>query len=356
MPFRRVCLLLLVLLSANQGVASTGPQTLSGVTGGEFIYVARIGDSLTSIGSRFGVSERVLARDNGLSAPYRLKTGNRLKVDNRHLIPEALPEGIVINIPQRMLFLFSDAKLAASYPVALGRPDWKTPTGNFLVAQLEKNKTWCVPPSIQEEMRRAGKPVITRVPPGPDNPLGGYWIGLSAPGYGIHATIAPASIYRMRTHGCIRLHPEDAAALYARVSLKMPVKIIYAPVLLSKLENGLILVEVNPDVYNRGSDPLRTLRDVARAQGLEDRIDWTVVAEIVRAKEGLAREAGNTMFNTGGVGDSKFFASSEPESAAIHQVRWSSRVGGDYTANGIQQRFHEARRRKGLVALQHAHG
>jgi len=235
MPFRHVCLLLLVLLSANQGVASTELPTLPGVTGGEFTYTA---DSLASISSRFGVLEKVLARDNGLRPPYRLKTGDRLKVDNRHLIPEALPEGIVINIPQRMLFLFRDAKLAASYPVALGRHDWQTPTGSFFVAQLEKNKTWCVPPSIQEEMRRAGKPVITRVAPGPDNPLGGYWIGLSLPGYGIHATIAPASVYRMRTHGCIRLHPEDAAALYARVSLKMPVKIIYAPVLLSKLEDG----------------------------------------------------------------------------------------------------------------------
>lgn len=338
MHFRHVCALLLVLLSATQGVTNAEPLTLAGVTGGEFTYAVRKGDSLASISSRFGVLEKVLARDNGLRPPYRLKIGDRLKVDNRHLIPEALPEGIVINIPQRMLFLFRDAKLAASYPVALGRHDWQTPTGSFFVAQLEKNKTWCVPPSIQEEMRRAGKPVITRVPPGPDNPLGGYWIGLSVPGYGIHATIAPASIYRMRTHGCIRLHPEDAAALYARVSLKMPVKIIYAPVLLLKLENGLILVEVNPDVYNRGRDPLRTLREVARAQGLEGRIDWTVAAEIVRAKEGLAREAGKTTFSTGEVGDSRVFARSEPESAAIHRVRWSSRLGGNYTADRIQQR------------------
>ena len=176
------------------------------------------------------------------------------------------------------------------------------------------------------------------MPPGPDNPLGEHWIGLSVPGYGIHATIAPASIYRMRTHGCIRLHPEDAAALYARVSLKMPVKIIYAPVLLSKLEDGRILVEMNPDVYNRGGDPLQTLRNAARAQGLEDSIDWTVVAGLVRAKEGLARDAGKATISTGEVGDSRVFARSEAESAAIHQVRWSSRLGGDHAAVRIQQR------------------
>ncbi len=290
----RVFALLSVLLFANASPAAADLRAASGMVGGEFTYSVRKGDSLTSVGARFGVSRAALARDNRLGPPYRLKIGQQLRIDNRHLVPEALPEGIVINIPQRMLFLFQDARVAASYPVALGRPDWETPTGNFYITQLEKNKTWCVPKSIQEEMRRAGKPVVTEVPPGPDNPLGEYWMGLSAAGYGIHSTIAPASIYGMRTHGCIRLHPEDAAALYARAGPKMPVRIIYAPVLLLKLDDGRVLAEVNPDVYNRGGDPLQTLRDAARSQGLEEMIDWNMAAGLARAREGLAREAGRT--------------------------------------------------------------
>jgi len=292
MRFASICALCATLLWADWCLAGAEPDAAPIVVGSKFVYTVRKGDSLIAIGSRLGISERVLARDNGLHPPYLLKIGERLNVDNRHLVPETLTEGIVINIPQRMLFLFRNAAVAAAYPVGLGRPDWETPTGEFTIIHKEKNKAWCVPKSIQEEMRKAGKPVLTRVPPGPDNPLGAYWMALSEPAYGIHATIAPASVYRMRTHGCIRLHSDDAAALYERVFPGMPVKIIYAPVLLAKLEDGQILVEVNPDVYNRGADPLQTLREAARTRELEEKMDWTVVSELARAKEGLARDVG----------------------------------------------------------------
>lgn len=292
MRFASICALCATLLWSVWCPAGTEAGAAPIVVGSRFVYAVRKGDSLTAIGSRLGISEKVLARDNGLRPPYLLKIGERLNVDNRHLVPDILTEGVVINIPQRMLFLFLNGEVAAAYPVGLGRPDWKTPTGDFTIVHKEKNKTWCVPKSIQEEMRKAGKPVLTRVPPGPNNPLGGYWMELSEPAYGIHATIAPASVYRMRTHGCIRLHPDDAAALYEKVYPGMPVKIIYAPVLLATLEDGQVLVEVNPDVYNRGADPLQTLRDAARTRGMEEKIDWAVVGELVRAKEGLARDAG----------------------------------------------------------------
>jgi L,D-transpeptidase ErfK/SrfK len=82
--------------------------------------------------------------------------------------------------------------------------------------------------------------VKTRVPPGPDNPLGQYWIGLSLVGYGIHGTIASASIYQFRSHGCIRIHPNDIADLFGRVSLGTSGHIIYTPVLLARLTSDQI--------------------------------------------------------------------------------------------------------------------
>lgn len=351
----RICTFLVLLLAVTRTFAGVDPGTSAGVAGSEFVYVIRRGDTLTSISSRFGVSEQVLARANALRAPFRLKPGNRLRVDNRHLIPEVLPEGILINIPQRMLFFFRDAKLEAAYPVALGRRDWETPTGDFSVTHLERNKTWCVPPSIQEEMRRAGKPVVKRVPPGPDNPLGEYWIGLSVPGYGIHATIAPTSIYRMRTHGCIRLHPEDAAALYAQISVELPVKIIYLPVLLAKLGDGRVLAEVNPDVYNRGGDPMSVLRDVARQQGIEEEVDWSVIREMVRAKDGHARESGKAASGAKGFRDRGFSAGFEPGSTALHQAWRISCARRACAADRVREHGDEAGSRKGLVVLQHAH-
>lgn len=272
------------------GYAAASAEPMPDIAGQSSIHIVRQGEFLIRIASRFGVSEKVIARDNGLGPPYLLRIGDRLRIDNRHIVPEALEDGMVINIPQRMLFLFRRASLIGAYPVGLGRPDWRTPTGSYYVTKLEQNKTWCVPKSIQEEMRREGRSVVTRVPPGPDNPLGEHWIGLSIPGYGIHSTIAPASIYRVRTHGCIRLHPEDAAAVYGLAFAGMPVKIIYAPVLLARLADGRIVAEVNPDVYNRGGDPLHLLRERAAAHGMVERIDWTKAAEVARAKDGVARD------------------------------------------------------------------
>ena len=60
------------------------------------------------------------------------------------------------------------------------------------------------------------------MPPGPDNPLGKHWLGLSIHGYGIHGTIAPSSIYQFRTHGCIRLHPDDIAELFLTCRVVLP--------------------------------------------------------------------------------------------------------------------------------------
>lgn len=292
MHARAAALFLLVFLLPVRAHALAEAALASGVTGGEFVYAVRKGDTLTAVGARFGVSVSLLARANALRAPYRLRPGDRLRVNNVHLVPPAVAEGIVINIPQRMLFYFSQDRLAAAYPVALGRPDWQTPAGNYTVATLEKDKTWIVPPSIQEEMREAGKPVLTQVPPGPDNPLGGYWIGLSLAGYGIHGTNAPSSIYSMRTHGCIRLNSEDARALYEQVPLGTPVRIVYLPILLAQRPAARILVEANPDVYNRGGDALAALHELARAERLEGDIDWTAAAGVVRAREGIARAAG----------------------------------------------------------------
>jgi L,D-transpeptidase ErfK/SrfK len=105
-------------------------------------------------------------------------------------------------------------------------------------------------------MSRRGENVLTRVPPGPHNPLGRYAIFLDTPGYLIHGTDRPDSIYHFRSHGCIRLSSADIASLFNQVSTDEPVKIIYQPVCLACLPDGQVFLEVDPDVYHRVPDPL----------------------------------------------------------------------------------------------------
>ncbi len=211
-------------------------------------HVVARGDSLVSIGARYGVSVQLIARQNGLDPRKPLRPGQVLQVTARHVVPQPLDEGILINLPQRMLFLFRGGRLASAYPVAVGRASWPTPTGHFKVLTRETDKTWIVPVSIQEEMRREGKPVLTRVPPGPENPLGRHWIGLSLPAIGIHGTIAPASVYGFRSHGCIRVHPDDVAQLFDRVAIGEPGRIVYLPLLIAQGDDGRIwFVRLLPD-------------------------------------------------------------------------------------------------------------
>ncbi len=259
------------------------------IIGSVFDYTVKRGDTLLGIGARFGVDARVLARENGIDFNARLYPGQTLKVDNRHLVPQRRQDGILINIPQRMLYLFRAGRLVAYYPVALGRPSWPTPVGRFAIRSLEINKEWIVPKSIQEEMRREGLVVRTRVPPGPDNPLGKYWIGLTVWGYGIHSTIYPMSIYQFRSHGCIRLHPDDAEDLFFRVRVGDSVEIIYQPVIIDRDADGRVWLEVHRDVYNQGVDSWQEFLHAAYRLEPLPKLDWVQAMLGLKHTEGIAR-------------------------------------------------------------------
>jgi L,D-transpeptidase ErfK/SrfK len=281
----------LAILCCNLAWAQAADLSLShALTGGEFDYTVQKGDFLISIGARFGEPAEDIARINSIPFNSLIFPGRRLHIDNRHVVPERMENGIIINLPQGMLFFFQDAKLVGGYPVGLGKSSWPTPTGEFHVVELRKNPTWLVPISIQEEMLLEGKAIQTRVPPGKDNPLGNYWMGLSIPGYGIHGTNAPASVYHFQSHGCIRLQPADAEALYSHVKVGTTGKILYIPLLLAKLDDGRIYLEVHRDVYNKGGNALKDLMELAAANHLANEIDWQKATLIVEQKEGLARQ------------------------------------------------------------------
>lgn len=283
-------LLVTLLILTDTFAADRATQPLSNAwVGREFVHAVQKGQSLAIHGARFGVEVSVLAANNGLRPNAHLKEGQTLRIDNRHIVPNSLADGILINIPQRMLFHMRQGHVIQSYAVGLGRPDWPTPTGEFTVITKEENPVWDVPKSIQEEMRREGKIVQQRVPPCPENPLGKHWMGLSIGGYGIHGTIAPTSIYQFRTHGCIRLHPEDIAALFAEVSTGTPGLLLYQRLMVARLEDRIFL-EVHRDIYRKEPNLLAELLAIVQASSLEPLLDWEAAKAIIAKQEGVARE------------------------------------------------------------------
>jgi L,D-transpeptidase ErfK/SrfK len=289
--FLPMALALCVALATSRVAFSlTQPQPAQAITGAQFDYVVRAKDSLRSISSRFGVARNVLRNLNHLKPEDSVAPGQIVHIDNRHIPPGKIDRGLLINVPQRMLFFFDGGHAVSAYPVAVGKSDWETELGSFTVIRLEKNPTWSVPPSIQDEMEDEGLEVRDSVPPGPDNPLGNRAIHLSMPGYLVHGTNRPLSIYGFRTHGCIRLHPDDVRALYDRLKVGDPGQIVYQPALLASLPDGRVFVEVSRDVYHYGIDATLTVRHLAETANVSDRIDWNAIGSAINQHDGIAIE------------------------------------------------------------------
>jgi L,D-transpeptidase ErfK/SrfK len=299
--FRRACIAMACVAALTLEVRVQEPQTPLApfstvqrepdrLVGGVTDYVVRQGDTWRTINARFGVDVVALARDNAMQADSKLVAGEVVRIDNRHIVPAALDSAeLVVNVPQRMLFHRGGDGSTVGYPIAVGRPGWPTPTGAFTVMLLERHPTWEVPRSILEESRRAGRIQPRVVPPGPNNPLGDFWIGLSLSGIGIHATNVPSSIFRTASHGCIRVHPDDIAQLFDRVEVGAPGRIIYEPVLLAVVDRDVYL-EVHRDVYRRSAArPRDVARMLAAAAGVSERIDWTAADAVAAAADSVAR-------------------------------------------------------------------
>jgi len=246
------------------------------VVGKPVQYQRKGTESIYRLARRYGVSATAVhnANQGGLSA------GNEtLVLPTQHLAPLPRAEGVVINLAERNAYLYREGRPAKVFPLAIGRRGWETPTGDFYVASKRKNPTWFPPKWAKEE---------EPVPPGPDNPLGDRWMGLSLPGYGMHATNAPASVGRYASHGCMRMYPEHARELYDLVSLGTPVKIVYQLFSLGYApEDGIVYLAHHPDPYQLGDATTPEVLEQLRAYGLAEVADTEAIAEALARPLGI---------------------------------------------------------------------
>jgi lipoprotein-anchoring transpeptidase ErfK/SrfK len=128
---------------------------------------------------------------------------------------------IVIRRGSNRLNLYDGMVYRKQFGVATGQARYPTPLGRFRIVVKWKNPWWYPPDSDWAEGQQP-------VPPGPDNPLGTRWMGISSPGVGIHGTPNPGSIGYSVSHGCIRMVISDAEWLFERVGVGTPVFIVRA--------------------------------------------------------------------------------------------------------------------------------
>jgi hypothetical protein len=185
-----------------------------------FVTRARNGLALSGLETRALIRAALFAHERG---PLEVITH---PVEPR-ITRENFGPAIVIRRGSRRLSFYNGVRLGGYmrlvrvFRVAAGLPQYPTPLGRWRIVTKQRNPWWYPPDS---EWAAGASPI----PPGPGNPLGTRWMGLSAPGVGIHGTPDAASIGYSASHGCIRMRIPEAEWLFQRVRIGTTVFIVRA--------------------------------------------------------------------------------------------------------------------------------
>ena len=239
-------ILLLLLTSVSQPIwAQPQVEDTRQIVGRDVIHTVRKGESLFTIAQRYGLAVDHMAFANGFSpVTVELDPGEVLIVPGQRILPKNPPaNGLVLNLPERGVYFFRGGAFDRFVPVSIGdEKGFQTPTGQYHIIERIKNPTW-YPPAWADEKKPVG--------PGPDNPLGAHWIGLSLTRTGIHGTNQPLNVGNSVTHGCIRAYPEAVKQLYQDVRVSWPVRIEYETVKFGRGPHGELKMVSFPDVYKK---------------------------------------------------------------------------------------------------------
>jgi L,D-transpeptidase ErfK/SrfK len=260
-------------------------------------------DTLYDLARKYSLGSEEVIRVNPGVDPWLPGAGKQVVIPGRHILPPGPHEGIIVNLPEHRLYYFPKPKrgqavTVISYPVSIGKMDWRTPIGLTQVIAKEKNPTWFPPESVRKEHAAAGDPLPARVPSGPDNPLGLYAMRLAAGNgsYMIHGTNNPIAVGLAVTHGCIRMYPEDVEQLFPLIPVGTPVRLINDPVKVA-WENGELLLEAHPPVDAEGQsfepdvDQFAELLRTAVGDNTVA-IHWDYAREVLQKADGVLATVG----------------------------------------------------------------
>ncbi len=260
-------------------------------------------DTLYDLAAKYSLGSEEIIRVNPKVDPWLPGAGKTVVVPGRHILPPGPREGIVVNLPEHRLYYYPKPKRGGpieviTYPVSIGKMDWRTPLGVTHVISKQKDPTWYPPESVRKEHAAAGDPLPPRVPPGPDNPLGAYAMRLAAGKgtYLIHGTNNPIAVGLAVTHGCIRMYPDDVAALFPLIPVGTQVRLINEPIKVAWVD-GELLLEAHPPVDAQGQsfepnlDQFSELLQLAVGDATVA-IHWDYAREVLQKADGVIATVG----------------------------------------------------------------
>jgi lipoprotein-anchoring transpeptidase ErfK/SrfK len=202
-------------------VHSIAPQVKTDPVDAGFRLVKSVPHVVPDVwGRKLDIPNATAAIAAALRQPDRGPVVLPTKVVKPVVTARSLPPALVVDRTLHHVTLYSkSAKKLRILGVAVGQAQYPTPVGRFEIITKQANPWWYPPNSA---WAAGEKPV----PPGPGNPLGTRWMGISAPGVGLHGTPDAASIGYSASHGCIRMRIPDAEWLFVHVRVGTPVWII----------------------------------------------------------------------------------------------------------------------------------
>ena len=247
-----------IFTTASQAAVYELPADGSSVVGTDARLKTVYQDTLLDIARRNSLGYYEIIRANPGVDMWLPGAGSDIMLPGRRILPPGPREGIVVNLPEHRLYYYPKPKkheqpVVITYPVSIGKMDWTTPLGETRVIGKQKHPNWYPPESVRKEHLANGDPLPAVVKAGPDNPLGDYAMRLAAGGgtYMIHGTNNPMAVGMAITHGCIRMYPEDVAALFPLIPTGTKVWLINEPVKVAYVD-GELLLEAHPPVDAEG--------------------------------------------------------------------------------------------------------
>ena len=170
------------------------------------------------LAERFHASESLLERLNPGVNWARVKAGQVVSVPNVGVVLDARAGHVEILLEDRLIRVFDpEGNLFAQFPCSIAAKEEKKPVGKLTVTTIVKDPVFVFNPEVFVEVTDIHEKLI--IPPGPNNPVGTRWIGLSRTGYGIHGTPEPRLVGRTGSHGCFRMSNWDVETLADLVSV-----------------------------------------------------------------------------------------------------------------------------------------
>jgi L,D-transpeptidase ErfK/SrfK len=296
---------LALVISPSAAAEFDLPADGSAVIGADTTITTHYENTLADLARRHSLGYVEIIRANPSVDMGVPEEGKQILLPGRRLLPPGPREGVVVNLAEHRLYYFpkrvgKENAVVFTYPVSIGKMGRTTPLGVTYIRDKAAHPSWYPTASIRKEHADRGDPLPAVVGPGPDNPLGEFKMRLAMGDgtYEIHGTNNPTAVGLAITHGCVRMYPEDVAALFPLVPVGTKVRFVNVPVKVAWID-GKLLLEVHRPIDEQGEsfelDFERLAALLRAAVGVANTrvaIHWDYVREVLRQATGVIATVG----------------------------------------------------------------